>query len=313
MKDAFGREIRYLRVSVTDRCNLRCRYCMPAAGVPDKGHGNILSFERIAEIVTAATELGVSKVRLTGGEPLVRRGIVDLVRTLAVPGTLRDLAMTTNGTLLADLAKPLKDAGLMRLNISLDSLDPDTYRAVTRGGDLALAKRGLRAALDCGFPVKLNAVLQRGVNEREIPDLVDLTRDLPVELRFIELMPMNGDCAGDAFLPGSAVLDAVPELRPLESDGKARRFALPGAAGTVGLIEPASRPFCAACDRLRLTADGKLKPCLLDSREIPLDDLHGDKLTAALRDAILAKPAAHGALSFTGQSPAGRTMNRIGG
>ena len=188
---------------------------------------------------------------------------------------------------------------------------------LTRRGSLEQALRGIEAALAAGYDkIKLNAVLMGGVNDDEIPALAELTRRYPVDMRFIELMPMydGGDFGPEAFIPCTAVLDRLPEAEKVERDGGvAKLYRLPGALGNIGLISPVSAHFCAACDRLRLTADGKLKPCLLDSREIPLEGLHGDELTAALRDAILAKPAAHGALSFTGQSPAGRPMNRIGG
>lgn len=316
MKDPFGREIRYLRISVTDLCNLRCRYCMPAEGVCKKNHGAILSFEEITEIAAAAVALGVRKIRLTGGEPLVRRGLPALCRALtALPG-LDELTMTTNGVLLPQYAAELKAAGLTRVNISLDTLDPQTYRDITRGGSLDDAFAGIRSAFTAGLtPVKLNAVLLGGVNDGEIPALTALTRDYPIELRFIELMPIGAPVFGpEAYLPCSTVLERVPSLQPLAAeDGVAALYRLPGGKGRVGLIRPLSCGFCARCDRLRLTADGRLKPCLHSAEEIPVKGLHGDALTDALRLAVAHKPAAHAPLSAERRSNAARGMDRIGG
>lgn len=315
--DRYGRNIDYLRISITDLCNLRCVYCMPAEGVQKLTHREILSLEEIVEIAAAAVELGIRKIRLTGGEPLVRRGVVDLVRQLkALPG-LRELVLTTNGILLEQLAAPLKAAGLDRVNISLDTLDPEKYRRLTRLGSLDRALAGLQAAEAAGLtPIKLNAVLIGGVNDDEIPALVELTRRRNIEMRFIELMPI-GDTMGfgpEAYLPGSAVLERVPELQPVAgSGGVARLYALPGAVGLVGLINPLSCSFCSQCNRLRLTADGHLKPCLHSNTEIPLRGLHGQALRQALLAAVDAKPEAHLALSATEHSDAGRNMNEIGG
>lgn len=318
MKDRYGREINYLRISLTDLCNLRCVYCMPAEGVNKLCHRDILSIEEIAEIAAAAVELGITKIRLTGGEPLVRRGILDLVRRLhALPG-LEELALTTNGLLLPEMAAALKEAGLTRVNISLDTLNPDTYRRLTRIGELEQALAGIRAAQDAGLgPIKLNAVLVGGVNDMEIPELVAMTRDAPVELRFIELMPI-GDAevfGPEAYLPVDTVLQRIPELQPLPSDhgGVARLYTLPGARGRVGLISPVSCSFCSRCNRIRLTADGYLKPCLHSGKELPLRGLHGEALREAIRAAVNAKPEAHAELSATERSDAGRNMNEIGG
>ena len=316
MRDPFDREIRYLRVSVTDLCNLRCVYCMPPQGVCKRRHGDILSFEEIEEIVRAAVELGVNKIRLTGGEPLVRRGIADLCRRLGAIQGVEDLSMTTNGVLLPPLAKELYAAGLRRINISLDTLDAEKYRALTRGGDLAEALAGIRAAAEAGMsPIKINTVLLGGYNDDEIPALADLTRQYPVEVRFIELMPMG--CAHafgpEAYLPNSVVLERVPGLQPEGASGVAKLYRLPGAPGRVGLISPLSCAFCGGCDRLRLTADGKLKPCLHSGDEIPLRDLHGAALREAILEAVRRKPVRHGELSWRERSQAGRDMNEIGG
>lgn len=316
MRDAFGREITYLRVSLTDLCNLRCMYCMPAEGVEKRGHDNILSLEEIEEIAREAVSLGVKKIRLTGGEPLVRRGMPGLCRALrALPG-LEELTLTTNGILLSEMAGELKAAGVDRVNVSLDTLDPEKFRRITRGGALEQVLAGIQAAKDAGLtPVKLNCVLIGGFNDGEIPALAALTEREPVEMRFIELMPI-GEAAGlgrEAYLPCEAVLERLPQLQSAEGSGVAERYRLPGAAGTVGLIRPLSRSFCARCDRIRLTADGRLKPCLHSGEEIPLRGLHGADLRRALESAVRRKPAEHGELSADHRSQTPRDMNQIGG
>lgn len=316
MLDCYGRPITYLRISVTDRCNLRCIYCMPPQGVCKQRHSDILSFEEIEEIVRAAAELGVRKVRITGGEPLVRRGIADLCRRLGAIEGVADLSMTTNGTLLPPLAGELFAAGVRRINISLDTLEADKYRAITRCGTLADALAGFRAAAEAGMsPIKLNAVLIGGCNDDEIFSLVELTRHYPVEVRFIELMPMGhaAPFPPEAYLPGGVVLERMPELRPEGESGVAKLYRLPGAPGRVGLINPLSCAFCGSCDRLRLTADGKLKPCLHSAGEFPLRGLHGEALRSAILEAVRHKPARHADLSWAQRSQAGRDMNEIGG
>ncbi len=315
MFDKFGRTIEYMRISVTDRCNLRCRYCMPEEGVPKVGHSDICSFERLAEIAQAAVACGVRKIRITGGEPLVRKGILNFCAMLSALDGLQELCLTTNGVLLPAMAEDLHSAGVSRLNVSLDTLRPARYAYITRTGSLQDAFAGLEAAQAAGFAgIKLNCVLCGGFNDDEIPDFVALTRDRNWEVRFIELMPM-GPCAGwdkGCFLPAGTVLARCPDLRPLPSQGVAQRFAVPGWAGTVGLIEPMSHAFCGSCNRIRLTADGHLKPCLHSGEELPLSGLHGEALEAAVREAILHKPARH-LLNQTGGSAAGRSMNQIGG
>lgn len=315
MLDNQGRNIRYLRLSVTDRCNFRCRYCMPAEGVCKREHSEMLSFEELTEIVRTAVSLGVSKVRLTGGEPLVRRGIVDLCRSLRVINGVRELTMTTNGALLPQYAAELKQAGVDRLNISLDTLNEDKFASLTRGGSLADTLAGLDAAWNAGFRgTKLNAVLLGGVNADEIPALAQLAQDGKYEVRFIELMPI-GECADwprERFLPADAVLKALPELRRVPSDGVAERYEMPGWKGKIGLIRPMSHRFCADCDRIRVTADGKLKPCLHSAQEIPLRGLHGENLERALREGMFGKPVSHHMQS--GQpSESRRGMSQIGG
>ena len=314
MKDNCQREITYLRLSVTDLCNLRCRYCMPAEGVAKKQHSEICSVEELVEMAAAAAGCGVTKVRLTGGEPLVRREIVDICRGVAALPGVREVDMTTNGILLPELARPLREAGLHRLNVSLDTLRPDRYAYMTRRGELSRVLRGLEAAEQAGFSnTKVNVVLMAGFNDDEIEDFVNLSREHPWEMRFIELMPM-GPCAGwdrSRFLPAETVLDRMAELEPIEAQGVARRYQLPGALGTVGLISPVSHDFCADCRRIRVTADGKLKGCLHSREEIPLRGLHGQALEDAVRRGILHKPERHHLTERSSDTP--RNMNQIGG
>lgn len=313
MRDGCGREIDYLRLSVTDLCNLRCRYCMPESGVEKRPHEAILSVEECVEIGRAAVACGIRKIRLTGGEPLVRRGILEICRGLAALPGLEELCLTTNGSLLEELAVPLREAGVQRLNISLDTLQPERFRDMTRRGTLEQTLRGIRAAEAAGFaPLKLDAVLIGGFNDDEIPDFVELTRYKPWEVRFIELMPM-GECAGwdkSCFLPADTVLERCPTLEPLDTQGVARRYRLPDGAGAVGLIQPMSHSFCPSCRRIRVTADGKLKGCLHSREELELRGLHGPELEAAIRRGIAGKPAGHH-LERGSDTP--RNMNQVGG
>ena len=312
MRDRYARNITYLRLSVTDLCSLRCRYCMPAGGVPKRDRRDVCSLEELVEITQAAVDCGVRKVRLTGGEPLVRRGILDICRGISAISEVEELCLTTNGAALSQLAKPLREAGVDRLNVSLDTLRPDRYAYMTRAGRLEDAFRGLEAAAEAGFTgTKLNVVLMKGFNEDEIPDFVSLARRYPIEVRFIELMPI-GEGGTAQFLPAQAVPDACPELCPIEGSGVARRYRSPGGRGTVGLIEPMSHRFCESCDRIRVTADGKLKPCLHSNQEIPLRGLHGEALRQAIREGAAAKPERHH-MNETGRSEAGRNMHQIGG
>ena len=314
MLDGCGRTIDYLRLSVTDLCNYRCRYCMPPEGVEKRAHGDMLSLEELAEIAAAAVQCGVRKIRLTGGEPLVRRGLPDLCRMLrAIPG-VEELCLTTNGSLLPQMAAPLREAGVDRLNISLDTLRPDRFAAMTRLGTLQDVLDGIEAAEAAGFHgLKFDTILIGGFNDDEILDFVNLSREHPWEMRFIELMPM-GPCAGwdrSCFLPAETVLDRVPELVPIESQGVARRYKLPGALGTVGLISPVSHDFCAECRRVRVTSDGRLKGCLHSREEISLRGLHGEALADAIRQGILHKPKRHHLAERPSDTP--RNMNQIGG
>lgn len=321
-RDGEGRAIEYLRLSVTDRCNCRCAYCMPEGGVPMLRHEDVCSFEELTRIVAACCELGVRKVRLTGGEPLVRRGLPSLVRMLrAVPG-VEELALTTNATLLAPVAGELAAAGLDRVNVSLDSLRPDRYAQITRGGRLEDALAGLAAARAAGLgPLKVNCVLMGGVNDDEVAEIAGLARDHALDVRFIELMPI-GEAAlwpQARFVPAEAVLSAVPGLEPVTNEagdparnGVAELFSAPGWAGHVGLIRPMSHRFCAGCTRIRVTADGRLKPCLHSADEIDLRGREGEALREALLAGIALKPAHHG-MDGAHASESARAMNEIGG
>lgn len=315
MEDTFGRTITYLRLSVTDLCNYRCRYCMAPEGVEKTAHDAVCSLEELRDMTAAAVACGVRKVRITGGEPLVRRGIVDLCRMVKeIPG-VKELCLTTNGSLLGSLALTLREAGVDRLNISLDTLRPDRFRTITRLGELSQAWEGIEAAEAAGFSqLKLNCVLMGGINDDEIEDFVNLTRTHPWQVRFIELMPM-GVCAGwdrRAFLPVETVRQRCPDLEAVGAEGVASCYRLPGAAGTVGLIAPMSHVFCGDCSRIRITADGKLKPCLHSGEEIPLRGLTGEDLVQAVRQGIARKPERHH-LERRGGSETRRSMNEIGG
>ncbi len=314
MKDGFGRDVTYLRVSVTDLCNLRCRYCMPESGVEKRAHDEILTIEEIADAIAAAARCGIRKIRITGGEPLVRRGIVDICRAAAGTPGIDEVCLTTNGVLLPALAGALRAAGVARLNISLDTMDPEKYAAITCLGRLDDVLAGLRAAEEAGFcHTKINCVLMGGVNDDEIADFVGLTREWDYTVRFIELMPIGESAAWDQarFLSADAVLQAVPALQPDGTDGVSEVYRVPGWTGSVGLIRPISRHFCPACNRIRLTADGHLKPCLHSSQEISLKGLDGQAMEQAIRAAILAKPQRHHLED--GASESLRGMNAIGG
>lgn len=312
MIDTFGRKIDYLRLSITDRCNYRCRYCTPEGDPPERA--DLLSAAEYIEIVRAAAACGITKVRVTGGEPLIHPEILTLCRGIRkIPG-IAELCLTTNGCYLPRLAVPLREAGVTRLNISLDTLRPDRFAAMTRCGSLSEALGGIAAAGKAGFAdLKLNTVLIGGFNEDEIGDFLALTEENLWEVRFIELMPMR-PCARwekERFLSNAEVLSRFPALQPVDTRGVARRYRLPGAKGTVGLISPMSHDFCGACRRIRVTADGRLKSCLHSREELPLRGIHGEDLERTIRQGILSKPGQH----HLNERPSdtARTMNQIGG
>lgn len=326
MKDGLGRRINYLRISVTDRCNLRCLYCMPAEGIAKKEHTDMLTLEEIFEVVRVCAGLGTDKIRITGGEPLVRKGLVGLIEKITALGTVKDIALTTNGVLLGEMAADLKNAGLKRINISLDTMDSKKYEYITRGGNIKDVLLGMEEAAKVGLlPVKINTVLTKGFNEDEVGDFIRLTMNESIDVRFIELMPFGhmADFAREHYLPNSVVLERFPELVPAETvdrSSPAMYYRLPGAKGRVGLINPISHKFCNNCNRLRLTADGRLKPCLHSEQEI---DLRGvlraakteDKqslLREAIVEAIQSKPRQH-SLDDLKNKPIDRDMYTIGG
>ncbi len=328
MNDRFGREINYLRVSVTDRCNLRCVYCMPPEGVPLLRHEDILRYEEILTVLAAAKKMGISHVRITGGEPLVRKDLDHLVRGIAAMG-FEDISMTTNGTLLAGYAQILKEAGLIRVNVSLDSLRPDRFSKITRTGRIEDALAGIQAAVRAGLePVKVNVVVMAGWNLDEVADMARLTLNLPVHVRFIEYMPIGpsdgmeevSGVSSDLIMaeisktvPGGLEVSTAPS-----GAGPARTYRAAGAKGTIGFISAMSKPFCDSCNRLRLTPDGKLRPCLasaieVDVKEILRSSRQGSKMREieeAFRRAILSKPGAHELWDRESQA---RRMCQIGG
>ena len=317
MTDRFGRDITYLRISLTDKCDLRCRYCMPAEGVCRRSHEEMMTEEEVVTAVEVAASLGIRKIRLTGGEPLVKRNIVSICRRVAAVPGIEEVCLTTNGLRMPRLAGQLREAGVKRVNLSLDTLDPEKYAYITRVGRLEEFRAGLEATLEAGFDkVKINAVLIGGFNDDEIGALAGLTLKYPVDMRYIELMPIQeSDEFGEAaYLPYSRVLEKLPQAVPVQHDGGvAKLYRLPGAQGDIGLISPVSAHFCAGCNRLRLTADGKLKPCLHAPDEYPIKGLDRAGVERVFREAIWNKPAWHGDLDALHRSQAGRNMNEIGG
>ena len=317
MIDKLGRDITYLRISLTDKCNLRCRYCMPEEGVCKRSHYEMMNEDEVVTAVEVAASLGIHKIRLTGGEPLVKKNIVSICRRVAAVEGIHEVCLTTNGILLPQLGKQLRDAGVNRLNLSLDTLDKDKYAYITRIGQLEQFQKGLDAALEAGFDkVKINAVLIGGFNDDEIEALANLTMEYPVDMRFIELMPIqdHDEFGQEAYVPYSRVLEKLPQAVPVPKDGGvAKLYRLPGAKGNIGLISPISAHFCSECNRLRLTADGKLKPCLHSAEEYSIKGLDKEAMKAVFEQAIWNKPAWHGDLDAVNRSKAGRNMNEIGG
>lgn len=301
MQDAFGRRVDYLRISVTDRCNMRCHYCMPEAGLPFFDREDVLTYAEIVAFVReVAVPLGVTRLRLTGGEPLVRRDLHLLAARLAQLPAIQDLALTTNGVLLASQAEALRQAGVTRLNVSLDSLRPERFRHITRGAELARVWAGLEAAEAAGFaPLKLNCVVMRGFNEDEVADFAALTLEHPWHVRFIEFMPVGDHALFEqvGYVPTEEVQARIrarftlePLARPdVPGHGPARYWRIPGAMGSVGFISQMSHDFCEACNRVRLTSDGRLRHCLLSDHELDVRSLlRGGVDPGAIREAIVA-------------------------
>ena len=338
--DSFGRVIDYLRISVTDRCNLRCVYCMPPQGIQLKAHSEILTYEEIVAVVRAAAALGIRKVRLTGGEPLVRPHVERLVEMVAAVPGIQDVSLTTNAVLLDRHAGALSRAGLRRVNVSLDTLRADRFERITRFGNIADVWRGLEAAEREGLtPIKLNAVVVRGMNDDELADFAALTQTHAWHVRFIELMPVSneGDWGEHLPPPGDRLVTAeemqarlsaqlgVPDLfseasalavSAVTGNGPARTFGLPGAKGVVGFITPVSQHFCPTCNRLRLTADGRLRPCLLADGEVDVigalrSGASDPEVQALLLRAVGNKPERH--RLDKDAAPHERVMAQIGG
>jgi cyclic pyranopterin phosphate synthase len=327
LTDRFGRSITYLRISVTDRCNLRCVYCMPKEGLRWQPRQALLSAEEIARISAVLARMGISRVRLTGGEPLARPEIVEITARIASIPEIEEVSLTTNAMLLERLARPLAAAGLKRVNVSLDTLDAEKFRRITRGGVLERLWRGIAAAELAGLaPVKLNTVVVNGLNDDELCDLARLTFDRPWHVRFIELMPVDNDQGWGEGLPSGSsryvpVQEMQARLSPLQlepasppmGNGPARTFRIPGAAGTVGFISPLGEHFCRSCNRLRLTADGCLRPCLLQDVEIDVREAlrAGEPLLPLFQQAVEAKPEGHEL--YLQRLPRTRRMAQIGG
>ena len=320
--DSFGRSINYLRISVTDRCNLRCIYCMPPEGVPQMSHNEVLSYEEIRTIVQAAAQLGVNKVRLTGGEPLVRAELPKLVGMLSQIEGIEELSLTTNGTILKKHALELKQAGLSRVNVSLDTLKADKFRYITHFGQLKDVLEGIDAAKEAGFdPVKINTVVMRGINDDEILDFAKMTYEDRWHIRFIELMPFKGVAEFVSSVELQQHINLFGKLEsctPLTGNGPAVYYRLAGAKGTIGFISPLTEPsFCNRCNRMRLTPDGKLRPCLLVEDEIDLksplrNNAPMDKLKRLILQAVASKPEHHPLIGDNFRL-VNRKMSQIGG
>lgn len=328
--DRFGRVHNYLRISITDRCNLRCLYCMPEEGMEFMESEKLMTFDEIVEVVHVAARLGISKLRLTGGEPLVRKGIEQLIARLSrIPG-IDDIALTTNGILLAPKAEQLREAGLKRINISLDTLDPARFRMIARRGELQQVRDGIAAAVRAGLhPIKLNCVLLKGINEDEIDRFLQLSFEHPLHIRFIEYMPIGhaDEQWKQHYLPLTSVLErcktlgyTIEKLDSIRGNGPSDDYRVIGGVGSFGLIHPVSDHFCSNCNRLRLTADGYLKPCLYWMEELNVRSVIGDE--TALRNLFLkamdVKPSNHemaAKLADEAQShqPTDRRMSQIGG
>ncbi len=324
--DSFHRKIDYLRLSITDRCNLRCAYCMPEDGLPRLEHAEILRFEEIVRLARIVISMGISKIRITGGEPLVRKGVLSLCESISrVPG-LKSLSLTTNGVLLADFADGLFRAGIRRVNVSLDTLKPERFASISRRDLFARVWAGIMAAREVGFsPVKLNTVIMRGVNDDEIEDLARLTFRFPFHVRFIEFMPFPLETDYETrFLPASEILERLCHVGSLEaanaddSNGPALHYRFEGAPGKIGIISPVSEHFCSNCNRLRVTADGKLRTCLFSRDETDLRGLlrqgaSDEEIAATMLAAINNKPEKHQLSSPVFRRCISRPMFSIGG
>jgi cyclic pyranopterin phosphate synthase len=322
--DAYQRRIDYLRLSITDRCNLRCVYCMPPEGVPHVPHQEILRYEEILRLAGIAVSLGITKIRVTGGEPLVRQGVLTLLRQLAALPGVESLSITTNGVLLPQFAPDLYQAGIRRLNISLDTLKPSKYRDITRKDLFPAVWQGIHQALALGFhPIKLNTVVLQGINDDEVEDLAKLTYEFPFHVRFIEVMPCAA-VTSEQYLSGDDILARLRRVDRLiptlssHNNGPARYFKFPGARGKIGLINPLSHHSCETCNRLRLTADGQLRTCLFATTEVSLKKLlragaSDEEIRQAMYRAIKEKPKNWAGEEGLVRKCLNRPMRSIGG
>jgi cyclic pyranopterin phosphate synthase len=322
--DSFGRKINYLRLSVTDRCNLRCVYCMPAEGVTKLAHDEILSYEELLLLAETAVDIGIEKIRITGGEPLVRKGIVDFLGTLSKISGLRQLVLTTNGMLLAEMAEGLRKAGVQRLNISLDSLRTETFARITRCGDLERVLSGIAIAEKEGFPIKINMVVMRGINDDEVLDFAGLTMVKPYTVRFIEYMPTMKEPNWQSLaVPGDEIIRRITgayRILPLDRDdslsGPAKNYRIDGAAGKIGIITPVSSHFCSECNRIRVTSSGKAKGCLFDNTEYDLKTILRNGNRAAVEKALRALVDRKPGKGFIAEKDSTRKpfdMSKVGG
>jgi GTP 3',8-cyclase len=326
--DSFGRKIDYLRISITDHCNLKCYYCKPFSGRSHLKRSEILTYEEMLNVARAAAAIGITKIRVTGGEPLVRKGVVEFCRMLSEIDGLKSLALTTNGIYLAEMAEPLFKAGVRRINISLDTLRPDRFEKISGYNSLPRVLAGIKRAEDIGMhPIKINTVVMRGINDDEIEDLARLTLDKPYQVRFIELMPTDSSACGNyesLFIPVEEFMKKIHQIDQVQiepatdSYGPARLCRLPGAVGKVGFIAPISWHFCGSCNRLRLTADGKIKTCLFSQQEIDIKTALRTGATQKdiiniFRQAVAEKPSGHHLNAKEHQNACGRAMSAIGG
>ena len=321
--DEYGRKINYLRISITDRCNLRCTYCMPPGGISLLNHNDVLRYEEITRLAHLAYELGFIKFRITGGEPLVRKGVPDLVENISGFGNNIDLSLTTNGILLSKYAKDLKSAGLQRINISLDTLDREKFKRISRFDLFQDVIKGIRSSIEVGFnPIKINVVVVRSFNYDEVLDFVDMTKDQPLWVRFIELMPFSrSEFSLEDFVSANETktkIEAhykITEINGTDSSTPARDYLVEGHKGQIGFIAPMSKKFCDHCNRIRLTADGRLLPCLMSEIEIDIKTLmregaSDDELKQIIQSAMQKKPKEH---KLCTDEKVGRAMSRVGG
>ncbi len=319
MLDKYGRKINYLRVSVTDRCNLRCIYCMPPEGVLKKDHDDIMRYEEIFNVVKTASLLGIDKIRFTGGEPLILKNIDKLIYNTSQLSSIKDIAMTTNAIFLEDRIDDLKKAGLKRVNISLDSLKKDKFKSITRGGDINKIFKGIEKSLLLGMTtIKINTVIMKGINDDEIGDFMNLTKEYPISVRFIELMPIGEGrkLYKDSYISSEEIISKHRDFIPVKRDksSTAILYKFKEAKENIGFISPMSCKFCSGCNRVRLTSEGTLKPCLHSEKEVNLKDYveNEQALLSKMNEAIYNKPLEHHMIEEK-ESKSKKMMYQIGG